>query len=235
VAAGRVLTVFSVAAVEAVLMPACSVFEQEGLWQLDVRFHTTPELKAQLSQGRRADVWIAPPPLLEQAGHLGVVGDWQYLAQVGVGVAIADGPVVPDVSNVSAWVQALLSASGIFYTHASSGQYVHDLLSSMGLMPQIAHKIRRFDVGEDMLITLAQTANPQGFIAMGAISEIRMFSNRGLRLAGPLPEPIGHRTVYGIATDPCSPRLSTAKPWVLALKQAFMAADVASTGIEPMA
>jgi molybdate transport system substrate-binding protein len=234
VAAGRVITVFSVAAVEAVLIPACSLFEQDGLWQLDVRFNTTPELKAKLSKGRRADVWIAPPSLLEQAGHIGAVGDWQHFAQVGVGVAVADGQVLPDVSTVSAWVQALHNASGIFYTHASSGQYVHDLLSSMGLMPQIAHKIRRFHVGEDMLSALAQTTESKGAMAMGAISEIRMFANRGLRFAGPLPEPIGHRTVYAMATDPLSPRLSIANRWVNALKQASHAADGVSTGIEPM-
>ncbi len=233
-AAGRVLRVLSVAAVELAVVHACETFEQDGLWQIEVRFNTAPELTSLLSKGQRADVWIAPAALLAQAAHAGVVNEPRPLAQVGVGVAVVQGQALPDVSTVTAWVQALQSAPSIFYTHASSGQHVHAVLSSMGLLPHLAHKIRRFDVGEDMLIALSQMADPTGAMALGAISEIRRFSNRGLAFAGPLPEPIAHRTVYAIATDPLSPRLSMAKQWVQVLKQASIWGDAASTGMEPI-
>jgi hypothetical protein len=55
-----------------------------------------------------------------------------------------------------------------------------------------------------------------------------------LAFAGPLPEPIAHRTVYAIATDTLSPRLSMAKQWVQVLKQASIWGDAASTGMEPI-
>lgn len=231
---GRVLTVFSVAAVEVALMRACDRFEQDSLWQVCVRFNTTPELMNKLRHGLRADVWIAPPSLLAQAERATVVGPYLPLAQVGVGVAIPAGQALPDVSTTQAWVQALRSATSIFYTQASSGQYVHGLLSSMGLLAQTHHKVRRFENGEDMLVALSQLGHQHGAMAMGAISEIRTFSHRGLVFAGPLPEAIGHRTTYAVATDPISPRAAHAHDWVQICKHPDIWGDAACTGIEPI-
>ena len=233
-AGGKVLTVFSVAALEVALKQAILRFEQTSEWQVALYFNTAPELMAKLRDGWRADVWIAPAPVLEQAAGLGRVGTHLPLAQVGVGVAVAQGQVLPDISTVAAWQRAVRRASGVFYTHASSGQYIHGLLTSMGLMDEVRSKVHRFDNGEAMLLALSQAGTGQEAMAMGAISEILTFAQRGVVCVGHLPHAIAHKSIYALAMDEQSPRLCHAQRWVQMCQQADVWGDVSRTGIEPL-
>jgi len=234
VAAGKVITVFSVAALEVALKQACDHFEKTCDWQVDLRFNTAPELMAKWRDGCRADVWIAPTSVLSHAASLGVVGAHQALAQVGVGVAVAQGQMAPDISTVLAWQNAVRRASAIFYTHASSGQYIHGLLSSMGILDAVRSKVHRFDNGEAMLLALSQAGASPGAMAMGAISEIQTFAQRGVSLVGALPSAIAHKTVYAMALDPQSPRSVLAQRWALICQQDDVWGEVSRTGIEPL-
>jgi ABC-type molybdate transport system substrate-binding protein len=231
---GKVLTVFSVAALEVALKRAIDCFEQTSDWQVALSFNTAPELWAKARDACRADVWIAPALVLEQAAEWGLVGMHQPLAQVGVGVAVAQGQVAPDISTVAAWQGAVRKASGVFYTHASSGQYIHGLLTSMGLMDEVRSKVHRFDNGEAMLLALSQAGTGQEAMAMGAISEILTFAQRGVVCVGHLPPAIAHKTIYALAMDEQSPRLCHAQRWVQMCQQADVWGDVSRTGIEPL-
>jgi len=231
---GKVLTVFSVAALEVALIQAIDCFEQTSDWQVALSFNTAPELWAKARDAYRADVWIAPALVLEQAAEWGLVGMHQPLAQVGVGVAVAQGQVVPDISTLAAWESAVRRASAVFYTHASSGQYIHGLLSSMGIWDEVRTKVHRFDNGEAMLIALSQAGASQGAMAMGAISEIHTFAQRGVAFVGPLPPAIAHQTIYALAMDLQSPRLELAQRWLHLCQQADVWGDVSRTGIEPL-
>ena len=231
---GKVLTVFSVAALEVALKRAIDCFEQTSDWQVALSFNTAPELWAKARDACRADVWIAPALVLEQAAEWGLVGMHRPLAQVGVGVAVAQGQVAPDISTVAAWQGAVRRASGVFYTHASSGQYIHGLLTSMGLMDEVRSKVHRFDNGEAMLLALSQAGTGQEAMAMGAISEILTFAQRGVVCVGHLPPAIAHKTIYALAMDEQSPRLCHAQRWVQMCQQADVWGDVSRTGIEPL-
>ena len=233
-AGGKVLTVFSVAALEVALKQAILRFEQTSEWQVALYFNTAPELMAKLRDGWRADVWIAPAPVLVHAAALGMVGTHQPLAQVGVGVAVAQGQVAPDILTLEAWQSAVRRASAIFYTHASSGQYIHGLLTSTGLMDEVRSKVHRFDNGEAMLLALSQAGTSPGAMAMGAISEIHTFAQRGVVCLGHLPPAIAHKTIYALAMDEQSPRLCHAQRWVQICQQADVWGDVSRTGIEPL-
>jgi molybdate transport system substrate-binding protein len=233
-AGGKVLTVFSVAALEVALKQASQRFEQTTDWQVALCFNTSPELMAKLRDGWRADIWIAPAPVLVHAAALGMVGTHQPLAQVGVGVAVAQGQVAPDISTLEAWQSAVRRALAVFYTHASSGQYIHGLLSSMDILDEVRTKVHRFDNGEAMLIALSQAGASQGAMAMGAISEIHTFAQRGVAFVGPLPPVIAHQTIYALAMDLQSPRLGQAQRWVHLCQQAQVWGDVSRTGIEPL-
>ena len=233
-ALGQVITVFSVAALEVALKRASHRFEQTSDGQVALCFNTSPELMAKLRDGWRADIWIAPAPVLVHAAALGMVGTHQPLAQVGVGVAVAQGQVAPDISTLEAWQSAVHRASAVFYTHASSGQYIHGLLSSMDILDEVRTKVHRFDNGEAMLIALSQAGASQGAMAMGAISEIHTFAQRGVAFVGPLPPAIAHTTIYALAMDMQSPRLGLAQRWVKLCQRADVWGDVSLTGIEPL-
>jgi hypothetical protein len=172
--------------------------------------------------------------VLVHAAALGLVGTHQPLAQVGVGVAVVQGQVAPDILTLEAWQSAVRRASAIFYTHASSGQYIHGLLTSMGIWDEVRSKVHRFDNGEAMLIALSQAGASQGAMAMGAISEILTFAQRGVAFVGPLPPAIAHQTMYALAMDMQSPRLGLAQRWVQMCQQADVWGEVSRTGIEPL-
>ena len=231
---GQVITVFSVAALEVALKKVSHRFEQTCDWQVALCLNTAPELMAKLRDGWRADVWIAPAPVLVHAAALGLVGTHQPLAQVGVGVAVVQGQVAPDISTLEAWQSAVRRASAVFYTHASSGQYIHGLLTSTGLMDEVRSKVHRFDNGEAMLLALSQAGTGQEAMAMGAISEILTFAQRGVVCVGHLPPAIAHKTIYALAMDEQSPRLCHAQRWVQMCQQADVWGDVSRTGIEPL-
>ena len=233
-AGGKVLTVFSVAALELALKRAIVCFEQTSEWQVALSFNTAPELWAKARDACRADVWIAPPLVLEQAAEWGLVGMYQPLAQVGVGVAVAQGQVIPDISTLAAWQSAVRRAPAVFYTQASSGQYIHGLLASMGMLDEVRSKVHRFDNGEAMLLALSQAGTSPGVMAMGAISEIHTFAQRGVACVGPLPKVIAHKTIYALAMDQQSPRLELAQRWLHQCQQADVWGDVSRTGIEPL-
>ena len=233
-AGGQVLTVFSVAALEVALKRAVLHFEQSGDWQVALGFNTAPELWAKARDACRADVWIAPVWVLEQAAQWGLVGRHQALAQVGVGVGVAQGQVAPDISTLEAWQTAVRSASAIFYTHASSGQHIHGVLSSMGMLDEVRGKTHRFDNGEAMLLALSQAGTPPGAMAMGAISEIHSFAQRGVVCVGPLPPAIAHKTIYAWAMDMQSPRQVQAQRWVQLCQHTLIWGDVSCTGIVPL-
>lgn len=234
ISSGKVLSVFSVAALETGLKRACDRFEENHDFQVALSFNTAPELMAKVRDAWRADVWIAPPPVLVHAASMGLVGKPHVLAQVGVGVAVAQGQSQPDISTVEAWQSAVLSASAIFYTQASSGRYIHALLNSMGLWDKVHTKAHRFDNGEAMLMALSQPGTPPGAMAMGAISEILTFAQRGVVCAGPLPSAIAHQTIYALALDLQSPRLGPAQAWVHVCQQADVWGDALRTGVEPL-
>lgn len=231
-ASGKLLSVFSVAALEMGLKKACDRFEQNHDLQVALSFNTAPELMAKVRDAWRADVWIATAPVLAHAASMGLIGKPQALAQVGV--AVAQGQLRPDISTLEAWQSAVLRASAIFYTHASSGRYIHGLLTSMGLWDKVRSKVQRFDNGEAMLLALSQAGTGQEAMAMGAISEILTFAQRGVVCVGHLPPAIAHKTIYALAMDEQSPRLCHAQRWVQMCQQADVWGDVSRTGIEPL-
>jgi hypothetical protein len=142
--------------------------------------------------------------------------------------------VVPDISTLAAWQSAVLRAPAVFYTHASSGQYIHGLLASMGMLDEVRSKVHRFDNGEAMLLALSQADTSPGAMAMGAISEIHTFAQRGVACVGPLPPVIAHKTIYALAMDQQSPRLELGQRWLHLCQQADVWGDVSRTGIEPL-
>jgi hypothetical protein len=85
-----------------------------------------------------------------------------------------------------------------------------------------------------MLLALSQVGTPPGAMAMGAISEILTFAQRGVVCVGPLLPAIAHKTIYALAMDEQSPRLCHVQRWVHLCQQADVWGDVSRTGVEPL-
>jgi molybdate transport system substrate-binding protein len=195
------ITVMSGAAVEAGLVIAVEAFRQQTGDNVQIVFATTPEISRRVGAGETPDVVIATPAALDDLVKSGKIEGTARVpvGRVGIGVAIREGAPKPDVSTTDALKRAVLDADSVIYNRASSGLFVESLLQRLGLAEQIQGKTKRY-AGTDMIEPLIKgKGNEIGFMP---VAEILHFRNRGLQLAGPLPEDVQNYTSY--AAQPAS-------------------------------
>jgi len=138
-----------------------------------------------------------------------VAGDRRVpVGRVGVGVFARADVRVPDVSSVDGIQRAVLGAESVVFNRASSGLYVETLLKKLGIYERIQAKTKRFDNGPTMMEYLINGKRNE--IAFGAIIEILMFRDQGLKLAAPLPPEAQHWTAYVAAPMIAAPNVAGA-------------------------
>ncbi|HTA99787.1 MAG TPA: substrate-binding domain-containing protein [Bradyrhizobium sp.] len=222
------ITVMSGAAVEAGLVIAVEAFRQQTGDNVQIVFATTPEISRRVGAGETPDVVIATPAALDDLVKSGKIeGTGRVpVGRVGIGVAIREGAPKPDVSTTDALKRAVLDADSVIYNRASSGLFVESLLQRLGLAEQIQGKTKRY-AGTDMIEPLIKgKGNEIGFMP---VAEILHFRNRGLQLAGPLPEDVQNYTSY--AAQPAS-KSAVAMAFVRFLETPESKGIFAAAGIE---
>ena len=86
----------------------------------------------------------------------------------------------------------MLGANSIVYNTASSGLYLEKLFEGIGIAEQIKAKTTRYPTGEAVMDHIIKgKGNELGF---RAITEIKLFERKGLKLVGPLPPDIQNYT-----------------------------------------
>ena len=151
------------------------------------------------TEGEVADILIAPPAVLDEQAKNGRISTQGrlMLGRVGAGVVVRASAPNPDIATIEALKQAMLSADSIVYNTASSGLYLEKLFERIGIAEQIKAKTTRYPNGEDVMDHIIKgKGNELGF---GAITEIKLFEPKGLKLVGPLPPDIQNYTSYGAA------------------------------------
>ena len=222
------ITVMSGAAVEAGLVIAVEAFRQQTGDNVQIVFATTPEISRRIGAGETPDVVIATPAALDDLVKSGKIEGTARVpvGRVGIGVAIREGAPKPDVSTTDALKRAVLDADSVIYNRASSGLFVERLLQWLGLAEQIQGKTKRY-AGTDMIEPLIKgKGNEIGFMP---VAEILHFRNRGLQLAGPLPEDVQNYTSY--AAQPAS-KSAVAMAFVRFLETPESKGIFAAAGIE---
>jgi molybdate transport system substrate-binding protein len=194
------LKVMSAGAVEPGLVKLIEQFKRSSGHAVQVEFGTGPQLTSRVQGGQMADVLIAPSAVMDQAVAAGKVNasTRKPVGRVGVGVAVRRGlATTPDVSTPDRLKAALLGADAVVFTRGSSGQYIDKMLTELGVAGAIAAKIVRAENGEALIERLIEgKGNDIGF---GAISEIRQFEPKGVRLVAPLPNALQNFTAYDAA------------------------------------
>lgn len=133
---------------------------------------------------------------MDQAASDGrvVVASRRALGRIGVGVFVKRGAPLPDITTEAALRQALLDAGSIVYTQGSSGQYVSELVSRLGIERQIAAKTIRTPDADTALARVA--AGTDRMLGLGAVTVIRAHETRGTQLVAPLPDHLQNFTEY---------------------------------------
>ena len=226
------ISLLSAGSIEPGLVAAVAAYNAHGAAQAAITWSTAPAIRRRIADGEVFDIVIAPDAAMDDYTQQQKVAGERRVAmgRVGVGVFARDDVVVPDMSSVDALKQAMLDAEFVVFNRASSGLYVETLLKKLGLYERIQEKTRRFDNGPAMMNHLMSGKGRE--IAFGAIIEILMFRDQGLKLAGPLPPEVQHWTAYAAAPMVAAPNAAGARSFLDYLASAPVKALFAVHGIE---
>ncbi len=115
--------VFSPSAMHSSLEALAAAHRDASGVEVSLAFEIAPAFRKRLEGGEKADVLIAPPPVMDELVQIGKAqaADRFELGRVGAGVVVRKGAPVPDVSSTAALVSALREAESVVYNFASSG------------------------------------------------------------------------------------------------------------------
>ncbi len=226
------IQLLSAGSIEPGLVAAVDAYNARGAAQAHITWATTPAIRACIAGGEVFDIVIASGAALDEfSQQRKVAGEKRVpVGRVGIAVFARNDVNVPDVSSVEALKLAVLQAESLVFNRASSGLYVEALVKKLGLFERIQHKTKRFDNGPTMM---AHLMNGKGHeIAFGAIIEILMFRDQGLKLAAPLPPEVQYFTSYAAAPMIAAPDSAGAQSFLDYLASSQVKALFAAHGIE---
>jgi len=193
------LTVLSGGAIEPGLHGAVAAFEKQTGHHVKITFNTTPQIEKRVAAGEVFDVVIAPPAVVERYAKEGKVsGDRMSVGRVGLGVAVRPGAPAPDLASADSVKRAVLDADSLVFNRASTGIYFENLLKKMGVYEQAEGKTTRYADGASVMEHVLKGKGKE--IGFGAITEILLYKQKGLRYVGPLPAEIQNYTAYTAAS-----------------------------------
>lgn len=224
------ISVLSAGAIEPGIKAAASAFEKQTGHSIKISFNTAPELRKRMEGNPAFDVVIAPPAVINDfAAAAKLSAGRASLGRVGMGVAVRDGAAVPDISSAEAVKKAVLAAESLVFNRASTGLYLEGLLKKMDVYTQIESKTTRYADGASVLQHVIQGKGHD--IGFGAMTEILLYTSKGLKLVGPLPAEIQNYTSYTAAPLATGQQQELAQQFVVFLsgsvgKPLFMAAGI---------
>lgn len=230
------LSVLSAGAIEPGLRAAAEVFEKQTQHTVKITFNTAPQLRQRMDSPQAAATWdvvIAPPAVIQSFANAGKLAEGEdtraHLGRVGLGVALRPGVPKPDISTVAALQAALLAADSLVFNRASTGLYLEDWLMKNQLYLQLEGKTTRYPDGASVMEHVLKGKGVE--LGFGAITEIRLYREKGLHYLGPVPAEMQNYTAYSAALLAHTPKAELARSFVaflnsLASKALFIAAGI---------
>ena len=190
------ISVISGGAVEPGLEAFAQLVRRDLGHELKILYNTAPQIAKRLSAGEVFDILVSPPATIETAiGEGRVVSETRVkLGRVGAGIIVRTGAPAPDVVTVDALKHALLDSESVVYNTASTGIYLDKLFATMGIAEALKAKTTRYPTGAAVMEHVIKGKGRE--IGFGAMTEIRLYEPKGIRLVGPLPADIQNYTSY---------------------------------------
>lgn len=232
VAAAAEIKILSAGAVEPGIEAVAKRIRSELGHELEIQFNTAPQIAKRLAAGEIYDVLISPPAVIEQAAKDGkvIAASRVAVGRVGAGVTVRNGAAVPNIASSDALKQALLSADSLVYNTASTGLYLDKLFEKMGILDQLKPKSTRYANGAMVLEHVIKGKGNE--IGFGAMTEIKLYEGKGLRLVGPLPADVQNYTSYEAALMTGAPAADAASAVLRYLAAPAAKSTFVSAGIE---
>lgn len=209
------LKVFCAGAVKSAITDVAQAFEHDTAHSLQFVFGAVGGLQDRVMSGEPADILILTRPVLERMASEGRVSGETIidLGRVGVGIAVRGDAPLPDVSTPEALRKALIAAKSLAYGDPakgdSSGIHFATVLERLSIAREIHAKAVLAPAG----LAVAELVE-KGEAEMGATQASVIAANRGIRLAGLLPESLQHVTTYSAAVTADAVSVEAAKRFV---------------------
>jgi molybdate transport system substrate-binding protein len=197
---------------------------------------TTGALQNKLRSGEKADLILVSSPgmdALEKENRI-APGTRVALGRAVIGVSVRKGASVPDLSSVDAFKKALLSARSVSYVNpkagGTSGTYMAGLLQRMGIADEVNKKVVYGNQGSQVAEAVAK-----GEAEIGITFTSEMMPNKGVQIAGLLPEAVQSATVYAAAIPVGAENAAAARAFIEEFRSPAAQAAVKKAGLEPLA
>jgi len=191
------VVVLSAAAVKTSVAGLPEMSEASNRDHVEFRFGTAGAIRDRAFHGDAFDLVILPPGAMGELEKQALLapGSQTPLGTVRLGAGVRKGAPLPDLNNVDAFKQALLSAPSVAIADpargATTGIYLVRLFDSLGVADGLKSKLRLYPDGQNAMEAVARG---EVSMALGQISEgIKV---DGLAALTPLPEAVQLKTTY---------------------------------------
>lgn len=197
---------------------------------------TTGALLNRLKAGEKPDVIVVTAPAmdgLQKDGALAPVSRTELVKAL-IGVAMKPGAKKPDLSSSDAFKASLLAVKSVSYVNpksgGTSGTYFEGLMGKMGIADAMKSKIVYRDQGSQVADAVAKG---EAEIGISFIAELA--PNKGVAIAGALPDSIQLPTNYAAAIPAGSANAAAARAYIAAMVSPSGTAVFKNAGLEPLA
>ncbi len=193
---------------------------------------TTGSLQKRLQAGEKADVVVVTAAGLDalQKENRIAPGTRTTLVRALIGVAMQPNGTAPDLSSPDSFKASLLKARSVAYVSpaagGTSGTFFENLLKRMGIYDQMKSKIVYRNQGSEVADAVAKR---DAEIGISFIAELA--PNKGVKIAGPLPDAIQSPTDYVAGVTTVSANPDAARAFIRAMTRASGGAVFKAAGL----
>lgn len=209
---------------------AKEVSEAPGGPRVTAEFLPMAPLVKRIEAGERLDVVVVTDDVLPGLVAKGLVdpATRTEVGRVGIGVAVKKGAPEPDISTPEKFKAALLAAKSIVLIdpeRGTSGKHLVGVFDRLGIANEIWPKTMKLEGG----YVLEKVASGEAEIGLQQTSEILPVA--GVKLVGPVPEPLQKTTVYVAVVVKGGAGAAAAEPLLAALRSDKARALAAAKGL----
>jgi molybdate transport system substrate-binding protein len=165
--------------------------------------------------------------------HLVVPGTRFDVARGLIGAGVHAGAASPDLSSTDAFKKAILGARSVAYVDpksgGTSGTYIAGLFQRLGIAAEMQKKTVFRTQGSEVADAVAK-----GDAEIGITFTSEMAPNKGVKVAGFLPDSIQLPTNYSVAIAAASSNADAARAFLKELKTPMAQSAFKEAGLQPI-
>ena len=212
------LKVMGAGPVEGTVKELVPAFVRETGHKVEGVFNTVGFIADRLKAGERPDILILSAPVMEAMEKDGslVAGSRTEIGRATSGFAVRAGAPTPDISTPDAMKKTLLAARTVAYVDpaggGTTGVFFAGLLTRLGIADEINRKAIRPQRGAQVAEAVADSR-----AEIGNTNLTELVPHKGVKVIGPIPEPLGLVITYVGGISSASTNREAARAFLAAL------------------